>query len=189
MRRGGGLAERLLGVRRVPQIAFEIGDRRARDDAVVDIAGVEILGGAEEGVHGALAVRRHQHVAAPGGRAVRRRRSIEGDAGSPNIVGEYAAERIVLDPPDEGGPRAEARHADDGVGRRPAGNFHRRPHGIVDAAGARFVDERHRPFAHGMTEEEIILGAGDDIDNRIAEAENIVADGGHGISLPRTRPR
>ena len=36
-----------------------------------------------------------------------------------------------------------------------------------------------RALAHVVRGEEIILGAGDDIDNGIAETENVVAGGGH----------
>ena len=114
-----------------------------RDRVGVDVGGMQILRGAEIGVHGALAVRRHQHVAAPGRGAGGRRRRVKRDAGGADIVGEGAAELVVFDLADEGGAAAERRQADDGVGRRAAGNFHRRPHGVIDRLRARLVDQRH----------------------------------------------
>ena len=103
-----------------------------RDRVGIDVGGMQVLRGAEKGVHGALAVRRHHHVAARGRRAVGGRRRVEGDAGGADVVGEGAAELVVLDLADEGRARAEARDADDGVGGRAAGNLHRRAHRVVD---------------------------------------------------------
>jgi hypothetical protein len=94
-------------------------------------------------------------------------------------VGEDAAQRVVAHLADEGRPGAEARHADDGVRRRAAGNLHRRSHRLVDALGLLLDDQRHRPLAHGVTNEEIVIGAGDDVDDGVADAENVVADVRH----------
>ena len=58
----------------------------------VDVGRMQILRGAEIGVHGALAVGRHQHVAAPGRGAVGRRRRGERHAGGADVVGKRAAE-------------------------------------------------------------------------------------------------
>jgi hypothetical protein len=69
--------------------------------------------------------------------------------------------------------------AHDGVGGRAAGDFDRRRHGVVDRRGARLVDQRHGALAHVVPDEERVVGAGDDVDNGIAEAENVVASGGH----------
>ena len=79
--------------------------------------GREVLRGAEIGVHGALAVRRHQDVGAAGGGAIRCRLGLEGDAGGADVVGVEGADLVGLDLADEGGAGAEAGDADDGVGR------------------------------------------------------------------------
>ena len=89
-------------------------------------------------------------------------------------MGKGAAEHVVLDLADEGRTRAERRQADDGIGRRAAGDFDRRTHGVVDRLRARLVDQRHRAFVHALFEQKIFLGAGDHIDDRIADAENVV---------------
>ena len=86
-----------------------------------------------------------------------------------------AAELVVLDLADEGGAAAEAGDADDGVGRRAAGAFHRRPHGLIDLLGARLVDQRHGALVHAVRDQEIVLGAGDHVDDGVADAEHVVA--------------
>ena len=94
-------------------------------------------------------------------------------------MGEGAAELVVLDLADEGGTRTERGDADDGVGRRAAGAFGRRPHRLVDCGGARLVDQRHGALVHALRHQEIVLGAGDDVDNGVADAEHVVAGSGH----------
>ena len=70
MREPRGLDEGLLGVGGIPQITFEIDDAGGRDLRFVDIGRRQVLRRAEIGVHGALAVRRHQDVGAAGGGAI-----------------------------------------------------------------------------------------------------------------------
>src|SRR6185312_2054231 len=115
------LDEGLLRLRRVPKIAFEVGDGGRGDRRFVDVGRLEVLRRAEKGVHGALAVRRHHDVAARGRRTAATGGSIEGDAGGPNIVDENAAKLVVADFADEGRAGAETGDADDGVGGRAAG--------------------------------------------------------------------
>jgi hypothetical protein len=94
-------------------------------------------------------------------------------------VREGAAELVVPDLADEGRARAERGDADDGVGGGTARTFGRRPHGLIDAGCARLVDQRHAALVHALRHQEIVLGAGDDVDNGIADAEHIVAGSGH----------
>jgi hypothetical protein len=93
-RRPGGadrLAERFLRARRVPEVAFEIGDLGPRHLVGVDILRPELDTGAEIGVHGALAVRRDMDQAARGGQALGRRRRGEVDAERADIMREDLA--------------------------------------------------------------------------------------------------
>ena len=62
--------EGLLGLGRVPQIAFHVGDRRAADLVFADVGRGELLAGAEIGVHRPLAARREQDHRARRRRAV-----------------------------------------------------------------------------------------------------------------------
>ena len=87
---------------------------------------------------------------------------------------ERLAERVVLHLADEGRARAEARDARDGIRRRAAGNLGRRPHRGIDRLRARLVDQRHRALVHAVLDEEIVLGAGDHVDDGVADAEDIV---------------
>ena len=91
-----------------------------RDLRCVDVGRRQILRRAEIGVHGALAVRRHQNVGAAGGGTVGCRLGFESDAGGADVIGVEAADLVVPDLADIGGARAEAGDADDGVGRRAA---------------------------------------------------------------------
>ena len=144
-------------------------------------AGDEILRSAEIGVHGALAVRRHHDVAARGRRTVGSGRRIEGDLERADVVAEDRAEIVVAHLADEGRARAEARDAGDGVGGRAAGAFGRRTHGLVDRLRAILVDQRHAALLHVLLDQEIVLGAGNDIDDGIADSENVVAGRGHSL--------
>ena len=85
-----GLEEGVLGVLRVPQIAFEIGDGRGRDRVGVDVARMQVLRGAEIGVHGALAVGADENIGARGRRALGGGGGIEGNAGGADVVPEGA---------------------------------------------------------------------------------------------------
>ena len=120
MRDPGRLEECLLGAWRIPQVALEIGDLGGRDHVGIDVVGMQILRGAQERVHGALAVRRDQNEAARSRRAVGGRRCLEGDAGRANVMREHTAKLVVLDLAHERRPRAEARDPDRGIGGRAA---------------------------------------------------------------------
>lgn len=183
------LEEGVLGVFGVPQIAFEIGDRGRRHRFRVDIARVQVLRGAEIGVERALAVGRNQDVAAAGGRAIDRRRGGEGDARGTNVVRKDLPERVLLDLAHEGRARPEARRADNGVGGRAAGHLDGRSHLFVERLGLRFVDQRHAAFVHPMIDEEIVLGASDHINDRVADTEHVEAEACHGGSCMFVRGR
>ena len=137
-------------------------------------AGVKILRGAEIGVHGALAVRRHQDVGAAGGGAAFRRLGLEGRAGGADVVGVEAADLVVLDLADEGGAGAETGDADDGVGAGAAAHLGRRAHVLVDRGGAGLVDQRHAALGHAVAGEKTLVGLHQHVENRIADPENVV---------------
>ena len=94
-------------------------------------------------------------------------------------MGKGAAESVVLDLADESGTRSEGGEANDGIGRRATGHFQGRAHGVIDRLRTRLVDQRHRAFVHALLEQKIFFGAGDDIDDRIADAENVETSSWH----------
>ena len=95
-------------------------------------------------------------------------------------MAEDLPERIVLDLADKGRARPETCGADNGVRGRPSGHFDRRSHRLIQRAGLRLVDQGHGALAHRVTGEEVVLGAGDDVDDGVADAEHVEAEGGHG---------
>ena len=147
---------------------------RRRDLRFVDIGRRQFLRRAEIGVHGALAVRRHQDVGAAGGGSAGGRFGLEGDAGGADVVGIEPADLVVLDLADIGGAGAEAGDADDGVGGRAAGHFGGRAHVLVDRGGARLVDQRHAALGHAVAGEKTLVGLHQHVENRIADPENVV---------------
>ena len=183
MRDGRRLDEGFLGVFRIPQIAFEIDDAGGRDLGGVDIVGRQFLRRAEIGVHGALAVRRHQNVGAAGGGPVGCGPGLERDAGGADVVGIQPPDLVVPDLADIGGAGAEAGDPDDGVGRRAAGHLGRRAHVAVDRGGAGLVDQRHAALGHAVAAEKALVGPHQHIENRIADPENVVFCRGHSTQV------
>ena len=84
------------------------------------------------------------------------------------------ADLVVLDLADIGRARAEIGDADNGVGRRAAGHFGRRPHVGVDRGRARLVDQRHAALGHAVAGEKTLVGLHQHVENRIADPENVV---------------
>src|SRR5262249_51045233 len=111
----------------------------------------------------------------------------ERDAGGADVVGEDAAELVVLDLADEGRAGAEAGHPDGRVGGRTARDLHRRTHRVVDHVRALLVDKLHASLAHALADQEIIFRLRQHVDDCIADAENIETGCGHGNSVWRER--
>ena len=176
---GRRLHEGLLGRWRIPQIAFEIGDGGGLHGRLIHIIAGEILAGTEIGVHGALAIGRHQHEAARGGGAILGGGGGEMHAHGANVVGEGVARIVSAHLADEGRFGAEGGEAHNGVGRRTAGDHRARAHGLIEAEGARLVDQHHAALVEVFAAEKIIFRAGDHIHDRIAQAQNVILPVGH----------
>jgi hypothetical protein len=85
------------------------------------------------------------------------------------------AELVALDLADEGAARAEICHADDRIGCGPSGNLHRRPHRLVDRRRSRLVDQRHAALGHALLGQKAVVGACQDVNNGVADAEDVVS--------------
>src|SRR5205823_11967084 len=120
----------------------------------------------EIGVHGALAVRRHQDVGAAGGGAGGGGYGLERDAGGADIVGVEGADLVGLDLADKGRAGAETGDADDDVGAGAAAHFGRRAHVLVDGGGAGLVDQRHAALGHAVARQEPLIGLHQHVENR-----------------------
>lgn len=97
------------------------------------------------------------------------------DAGRANVVAEMRTHIVRLDLADEGRLAAQSRDAHRRVGRRTAGNDRGTAHIGIERLGTHLVDEVHGALHDAVPEEEIVLRAGDDIDNGVAEREHVVA--------------
>src|SRR5262249_43834112 len=69
------------------------------------------------------------------------------------------------------------------VCRRAARTFRARPHCRVQRVGLRLVDERHGALRELLLFQESVVGAGNDVDNGVADADNVVLDGSHYLVL------
>ena len=102
------------------------------------------------------------------------------------VVAEHLAELVVADLADVGGPAAEAGDAAHRVGRRAAAHLDRRPERPVQVDGPVGVDQRHRALDELVLAEERVVGVGDDVDEGVADADDVVASAGTAATLPRT---
>ncbi|MNN33870.1 hypothetical protein D3C81_1476450 [compost metagenome] len=118
MSRSGGGLEGGAGRGRIEQIAFQIDDLAGADQLGVDVGGRQLVGGAEEGAHGALGVGRDVDQAAAGAeagaRAVFQNRGVEMHARGADVVAEDLAQGVLGHLADIG--RAAAERADAGHG-------------------------------------------------------------------------
>ena len=98
----------------------------------------------------------------------------EGDAGGADVVREHRAELVLRDLADEAGLAAERGDAGHRVGHRSAGDLHGRPHGLIELGDRLGIDQLHGAFAAAVLRQERVVAAGDDIDDRIADADDVV---------------
>jgi hypothetical protein len=177
VRHAGGHPERLLGVRAIEQVALHVQDLAVGDRRRVDVVGMQQRRHAEVGVHRPLGIGRHDDDAPArghllgGGAGARAER----DADSAQVVTEHVAEVVVGDLADVRRLAAEAGDAGHRVGRRAATHLDRRPERLVQADGALGLDERHRTLDQFLRGEEVVIGLGDDVDEGVADADDVVA--------------
>ena len=163
--------------RRVPQIAFEIGDRACRHRVIVDVEVGEMLAGAKEGVHGALRIGRHQDEAARGRHIAPGERRFVADAGGADVVREHLAELVVGNAADELDAATERGGAGGGIGARPARNLAADAHGGVKRLRLVGVDETHAALGQLMAHDEVVVAVRDDVDDGVADDDDVVAAG------------
>ena len=169
-----GAAHGAAGLFGVPQIAFEIEDRSRGDQVLVHGGGWQELARAEEGVHGALAIGRHEDQHAAGGGLAVAAGRVEVDAGGAHIVAEYLAELVVGDLADESALQAERCEPRQRVGRRAARDLARGRHGFVKLVGARLVDQGHAAAVELKLGDQLLLAGGDHVDHGVADGDDVV---------------
>ena len=97
-------------------------------------------------------------------------------------MAEDAAELIVRDDADKGGAGAHLPGNGGGIGDRPAAGLHRGRHDGVKAVGLAGVDQFHRTLDHLLLAEKGFIDFSQNIDDGIADGENVIAGGGHALS-------
>jgi hypothetical protein len=161
---------RLLGV---PEISFQIDDLRAFDRGGVDGAAVELLGGAEKGVHGPLRIGGDENQRSRGRSNVVPRRNQEVDPQALDIVAVDVAELVARHLADEGGAAAERGEARGRVAGRSAAEFAPRPHRAVEPLRFGLVDQAHRALGQALLGQEGVSGIGNHVDDGIADRQHI----------------
>jgi hypothetical protein len=168
---------------RIPQIAFQQQDRRSGDLSFVDSFGRQIVGCAQQRVHGPLPVRRYQDQAATcrllgiaGG-------SVELNARSVEVVAINLAELILRHLADEGGAGAEPGEPRQRIGRCTTGNLAPWPHPIVKLDCTIGVDQPHRSRRQILASQKIVVRIGDDVHDGIADGEHVQLSVGQRMEL------
>ena len=187
----GSATERLLCIVTVEQVALHVEHRARGDRLLVEVIGAQVLGDAEVGAHRALGVRRHDDDAPSRRRVVERGAGPERDPDRVEIVGEHLTQAVVGDLAQVRRPATEAGQATHRVGRRTAAHLDRRSERLVQVPSAIDVDQSHRTLDQPMVAEELLVGVGDHVDQRIADADDVVASVGRGAlghGPPRYRP-
>ena len=132
----GGLQAGGLGLRRVPEIALEIGDRRAADQSSSTSSGES----STQAPRKVFIVRWASGVTKITQRAVggpERLACSEGDAGGADVVGEDLAQLVVAHAADIGGLPPKRGDGRDGVGAGAARDLARRAQALVEKVRAR----------------------------------------------------
>jgi hypothetical protein len=90
-----------------------------------------------------------------------------------DVMVEDLAELVIGHLAEIGRPAAETGDAGGGVAGAAARGLDGGPHSGVEQFRALGIDEVHRALDDGIVDEEGLVAAGDDIDNRIADAQDV----------------
>jgi hypothetical protein len=165
--------------RRIEQIALEVGDRAVGHQRLVDRRLIQRYARTQKRVHGPLPIRRHHDQAARGRHPAHQRCCREMHAGRGDVVAKHLPQRVIGHPADIGDAGAQRGGNGAGIGGRPTAGLGRRRHRGIQAVGGRGVDQRHRPLVHVVARQKLVMHGSDHIDDRVANAENVVAGGRH----------
>ena len=174
---GAHRGARLFGI---PKIAFEIEDARRADEVEVERGFGQELRGTEEGVHRPLRIGRHQDQAARGRDVASGGGRVETDAERAHVMREHVAQLVVIDLTDEAAAFAERGKTRQRVGGRAAADFLRLPHVGIEAFRHIGVDQLHAALGQRMFGEEGVVATGQNVDNGVADRNDIQCGGGRG---------
>ena len=174
--RARGLEEGLLALVLVEEIALEEQVFGLASDIFGHILGAQIGRDAQIGVHRPFAIRRDKDHRARGRqvglghRVVREIGPFERER-----FGVEPPQRIVAHPPDKGGAQAKIAQARQRVGDRPARRLGPVAHRGIERLGPVAFDQLHDALGDAHVIEERLLGLAQDIDDGIADADDLVA--------------
>jgi hypothetical protein len=103
-------------------------------------------------------------------------------------VSEDVTQLVIPDLADEPDPHAERCQAGGRVGSRTARDLDGRTHVGVDLVGGRLVDQLHRTTDHAVVVQERLIGAGEHVDDGVADGDHLEVLAGHGC-LPGAHNR
>ena len=138
-----GAADRRLGLLGIPEVTLAIQVRGRGHQVGGDIVRREVGRDPQVCVHSSLRVRGHLNEAPSRGIGAGHPRYVEPDTHVAQVPPEDLTQEVVGHLADVGRPPTERRHADHGVGRRPARLLQPGRHGGVELDGPVGVDERH----------------------------------------------
>ena len=92
-----------------------------------------------------------------------------------HIGAERLAQAVGADLADIAGPTSERGDAGHRVGRRTPGSLDFDLHHVVELVGPFLVDQQHRTLGQALPDDELIGGPGNDVDNGIADSDNVEA--------------
>ena len=95
------------------------------------------------------------------------------DTGGADVVREHVAELVVGHLADERDLPAERGQTGGGVGGRPPRGLDPGAHVGVEQAGRVLVHQLHRALDHAVASEEVVVGAGEHVDDRVADHHDV----------------
>ena len=168
-----GETDGILGARRIPEIALEIGDLRVGNQRLVDVFRSEFDTGTQIGVHRTLAVGRGEDHRARGRRAADQRGSGIMHADGLHVGIEHRAKRIVRHLADIGCARTERGRTGGSIAGGTAGGLGALVHSVIERFRTLCIDQVHRAFDDAVIVEEQVVAAGDDVHDGIADGQHI----------------
>ena len=165
--------EDLRAGRRIEQIAFEIDHLRRFDIHLPYVVRLEFDAGAEIGVHRPCCIIRNENDRGCGRRTIGLRGGAETDTGSADVTDKGVPELVIMHPAGKSGTSAKSGDTNGRVRRRAAGDLARRPDGGIKRRGLVGIDEIHHSLADIVRRQEGVVAAGKNVDNGIADGQNV----------------
>ena len=179
----------LLGLHRVPQEPFHIGNCGAANFVFQDIGFGQFMTGAQIGVHGALAVIGDKDHAPGGHRAIDQPGAGVVHALVRHVLGKHVAQPVLGHLAHKCGASAERGDARRGVAGAATGKL--QPAGRhlgIEVSGAIAVDQVHDALVHALAGKKLARHRGNDIDDSIADGKNVEAGLGHLYGPAQEKP-